>query len=97
MSTMIERGRVGLVALVAGAMLVAAGGAWAQGDTMKKGEMKQDEMKDGMAKDGAMKDDAMKGADKAMMKDGTMMKDGAMKGDAMKKDGTPGDAMGKKQ
>jgi pentapeptide MXKDX repeat protein len=61
MSTMIERGRMGVVAFVAGVMLVAAGGAWAQGDTMKQDEMKKDGMKDGMAKDGAMKDDAMKG------------------------------------
>jgi pentapeptide MXKDX repeat protein len=55
MSTMIERGRMGLVVLVAGAMFVAAGGAWAQGDTMKGGD--QAVKKDGAKDD--MKGDAM--------------------------------------
>ena len=53
MRTMIESGRSWLVALTVGVSLAVVGGAWAQGDTMKKDTMKQGEMK------GDMKDSAM--------------------------------------
>jgi pentapeptide MXKDX repeat protein len=94
MRTMIESGRSWLVALTVGVSLAVVGGAWAQGDTMKKDMTKQGEMKGDMAKDG-MKDKAMK--HDGMMKDDG--KKGEMKSD-MKGDMTgdmKGSAMEKKQ
>ena len=84
MRTMIESGRSWLLAVTVGVSLAMAGGAWAQGEAMKKDTMKQGEMKGDMAKDD-MKGKAMK--DDGKMKDagkkGEMK--GEMKGSAMEK------------
>jgi pentapeptide MXKDX repeat protein len=94
MRTMIESGRSWLVVLTVGVSLAVVGGAWAQGDAMKKDTMKKDTMKSGEMKQGDMAKDGMK--DKAMKTDGTMKdgKQGEMKGDM--KGEMKGSAMEKK-